>query len=235
MMPSGPPADRGGSEPPSGPTRTGVVHQPSLFGVAASDPVPADLAGLLAGPGALQRMGGTARVSVTVDAGWRVHALMAELALRDLPASWEPAQDAFVVRTPYTTRLLDLARSWHSGPPRGLHLGGQALRLWVVAAGAPVVDEEGYLLGLGTADGRTWSTVEATWSAGGAALAAAGLAAALVVLGGGTLPAGKPPAAGRAAAYRVTGRRRLARLAELVGDPPASVAVHHWPSVTRRS
>lgn len=189
----------------------GPPRQPSLFGVAATDPAPEDLAGLLAGPGELGRMGGTARVGVVVDAAWRVHALVADLARRELPASWqptgEPPRDGFQVRTAYSTRLVALAQAWRDGPPPGLHLGGQALRLWVAAAGSPSTD--GFLLGLGRA--------EASWPAVGAALRAAGLAAALVVA------ADAPPA------YRVTGRRRLARLAELVGDPPPTAPAGAWP------
>jgi hypothetical protein len=186
--------------------------QPSLFGVVASDPTPEDIGGLLAGPGELGRMGGTARVSVTVDAAWRVHALVAELSLRRLPASWEPSGGAFVVHSAYTTRLLRLAAAWRDGPPAGLHLNGQALRLWVAAAGTPT--DDGFLLGLRRAAG------EPAWSAVGAALSAAGLAAALVVAG---------------PAYRITGRRRLARLAELVGDPPPTVPPDTWPFTSGRS
>jgi hypothetical protein len=178
------------------------TRQPSLFGVEATDPAPEDLAGLLAGPGELGRMGGTARVCVTVDAAWRVHALMDEFARRDLPAGWE---DGFVVRTAYTARLVPLAETWRDGPPAGLHLGGQALRLWVAASGAPSPD--GYLLRLGG--------TELAWQAIGAALAAAGLSAALVLRGD--------------PAYRVTGRRRLARLAELVGEPPPAAPPTVWP------
>jgi hypothetical protein len=197
------------------------VHprQPSLFGVEASDPTPEDLAGLLAGPGELERIGGTARVVVVVDAGWRVHVLVPELARRGLPASWEPAGEQFRVGTAYATRLLPLARAWRDGPPAGLHLGGQALRLWVAAAGAPTRD--GYLLGLGGSD-------QAGWPAVGAALSAAGLAAALLVPG-----AAAGPAAGTgssAPGYRITGRRRLARLAELVGDPPRQAPAGAWPA-----
>jgi hypothetical protein len=203
-------------------------RQPSLFGVEASDPIPEDLAGLLAGPGELHRMGGTARVGVAVDAGWRVHALVAEFALRGLPASWEPAGERFLVRTAYTTRLLPLARAWRDGPPAGLHLAGPALRLWVAAAGAP--SEDGYLLGLGSSD-------QASWPAVGAALSAAGLAAALVVPGAGAPGSGAGSGAGRGTggagadgpAYRITGRRRLARLAELVGDPPGPAPAGVWP------
>jgi hypothetical protein len=69
--------------PPSG-------RQLSIFGAETTEPSPADLAGLLAGPGRLQRMGGTARIVVPVDAGWRVHVLMNELVRRGLVVSWQP-------------------------------------------------------------------------------------------------------------------------------------------------
>jgi hypothetical protein len=182
--------------------------QPSLFGVEATDPTPDDLSGLLAGPGELGRMGGTARVSVPVADSWRVHVLIAELALRKLPATWE---GRYVVRTAYTIRLMGLANAWIDGPPPGLHAGGQMLRLWVAAAGRASPD--GYLLGLHPARQRDWEPL-------GAAIAAAGLAAALVV--------SEP-------AYRVTGRKRLARLAELVGDRPATAPPDSWPHIPGRS
>lgn len=200
-------------------------RQPSLFGAEASDPAPADLAGLLAGPGELARMGGTARVEVPADAGWRVHVLVAELARRGLPASWEPDGDRYRVVTAYTTRLLPLARAWRDGPPAGLHLAGHALRLWVAAAGTPSPD--GYLLGLGAGPDQS------RWSAVGAALSAAGLGAALLVPGaaGSARTGGGPTSSAGAAgpAYRITGRRRLARLAELVGDPPPAAPPGAWP------
>jgi hypothetical protein len=189
-------------------------RQPSLFGVEATDPTPEDLAGLLAGPGELGRMGGTARVSVPVDAAWRVHALIAEFAVRGLPAGWEPTGPAgFLVRTAYTVRLLPLARVWSDGAgkraPAPLHLNGQAMRLWAAAAGSGTPD--GYVLRLGPRD-------EASWPVVGAALQALGLAAALLAPGSG------------GPAYRITGRRRLARLAELVGEPPVATPPDSWPS-----
>jgi hypothetical protein len=64
------------------------VRQLSIFGAETTEPSPADLAGLLAGPGRLGRMGGTARVSVRVDAAWRVHVLVGELVRRGLVVSW---------------------------------------------------------------------------------------------------------------------------------------------------
>jgi hypothetical protein len=193
----------------------GAGWQPSLFGAAANDPTPADLAGLLAGPGELARMGGTARVGVAVDAAWRVHVLVAEFAARDLPGSWEPVgEEGFLVRTAYTVRLLPLAREWSDGsqgkrPPAPLHLGGHALRLWAAAAGSGTPD--GYVLRLGIRD-------EACWPAVGASLQALGLPAALLAPGSG------------GPAYRITGRRRLARLAELVGAPAAATPPDSWPS-----
>lgn len=199
-----------------------MVHrQPSLFAADANDPGPQDLAGLLAGPGELGRMGGTARVSVTVADAWRVHVLIAELAARDLPASWESLGEpgGFVVRTAYTVRLLALARAWSAQPdgqpgkraPVPLHLTGQGLRLWAAAAGS--VTPDGYVLLLGARD-------EACWEVVGAALQALGLPAALLVPG-----AGAP-----VPSYRITGRRRLVRLAELVGTPPAAAPPDRWPA-----
>ncbi|GAB1644666.1 hypothetical protein KRMM14A1259_50890 [Krasilnikovia sp. MM14-A1259] len=264
-------------------------RQLSVFGVEAADPSPADLAGLLAGPGRLDRMGGTARVSVQVDAAWRVHVLAAELVARGLVVSWSPvpliegrpdgphadpgpaadgdsgpdaagargpgADDAaggddpaesraargraanevlgpgadeaagtgageapgtgtdaparpggvvgFEVRTAYSSRLNDLARAWPP-PSGGLFLGGARLRLWVAAAGAP--GRDGFVLGLGGA-GPIRDTVEA-------ALSRAGLA---------------PVLSDDGLSIVITGRKRLSRLAELVGDRPAAAPVALWP------
>ncbi|GAA1845650.1 hypothetical protein [Asanoa iriomotensis] len=189
-------------------------RQLSLFGVEAREPTPGDLAGLLAGPGQVVRMGGTARVSVVVDAAWRVHVLAAELTLRGLAPTWSPTEveGHLGVRTSYSTALAALGVAWLRGavkrPPPNFFLDGRRLRLWAAAAGSP--DESGYALRLGTNDEGQWDQV-------GAALAAVGLPAALL----------GPRAGGPA--YRVTGRRRLARLAELVGDRPAPAPQECWP------
>ncbi|MGC4849550.1 hypothetical protein ACLQ3F_20100 [Micromonospora sp. DT15] len=206
---------------PDGPVRNGppqtddAGRQLVFFGADAAEPTVADLAGLLAGPAEVVRMGGTARLSVQVDAAWRVHVLVAELASRGLAASWEPTEGArHAVRTSYTRILKPLAAAWLHGttkrPPAAFHLTGRRLRLWLAAAGTPE-PPDCFLLRLGVDDQECWEPI-------GVALASAGLAGALLGPGEG------------GPAYRITGRRRLARLAELVGGPPPATPPEAWPT-----
>jgi hypothetical protein len=192
-----------------------VSRQLSLFGVEAQPPTALDLAGLLAGPGQVVRLGGTARVSIVVDAPWRVAVLLAECAERGLTALSRPStvDGHFGVQTEYATALAPLGAAWLRGavkrPPPGFTLGGRALRLWFAAAGARD-GAQGFLLRLGGSDEPAWGPV-------GAALAAAGLPAALL----------GPRAGGPA--YRIVGRRRLRMLAEMVGEPPPQAPPGQWP------
>ena len=120
----------------------------------------------------------------------------------DKKVNAEPRTVSFEVRTAYSSRLNALARSWPP-PADRLWITGPQLRLWVAAAGAP--RPEGYALGLdpdGILD-----------KAAAAALTRVGLA--------GTVQAGP--------AYVIAGRRRLARLAELVGERPAAAPERLWP------
>ncbi|MEU4559246.1 hypothetical protein AB0F72_12740 [Actinoplanes sp. NPDC023936] len=212
-----------------------------MFGAETSEPSPADLAGLLAGPGHLGRMGGTARVWVQVDAAWRVHVLVNELRTRGLAATWasvtpdsvraehspaepdeepasgeepapaeeeetaeepEPPARLFEVRTAYSRRLNALANAWPQAATQ-LFLSGPRLRLWVAAAGGR--RGGGWTLGLDP--GKDPDPVDA-------ALVRAGLA-------------GRVSDDGRI--YLITGRRRLARLAELVGERPSAAPEELWP------
>ncbi|OLB78522.1 MAG: hypothetical protein AUI14_12865 [Actinobacteria bacterium 13_2_20CM_2_71_6] len=191
-----------------------VGRQLSLFGVEAGPPVPEDLEGLLAGPGQVVRMGGTARVSVVVDELWRAQVLHKELRERGLQVTCvSTVEDHIGVRTAYTTALASLGASWLRGavkvPPAGFGFEGRRLRLWFAAAG--YAESLGFTLRLGPSDEPAWASV-------GAALAAIGLPAALL----------SPRAGGPA--YRISGRRRIARLAELVGDPPAPAPTGAWPA-----
>lgn len=187
--------------------------QLSLFGVEAIDATPGDLEGLLAGAGQVVRMGGTARVSVVVGQLWRARVLVAELAARGLPATVvRTAEENLGVRTAYSASLAPLAAAWMRGsgkvPPARFALDGAKLRLWVIAAGGR--DQTGYLLPLAPHDEPTWAPV-------GAALAAIGFPA--VLLG--------PRSGGPA--YRIVGRRRIARLAEIIGLRPAEAPAEDWP------
>jgi hypothetical protein len=231
-------------------------RQLPFFGAETTEPSPADLAGLLAGPGQLGRMGGTARVSVLVTGAWRVHVLVAELAARGLMAHWRPAdqdqdqddvrdvgqppidaepasrnevaaheppQDSptespeltppgaekpgtsepkFEVLTSYSRRLNGLAQAWPRAAAQ-LFLSGPRLRLWVAAAGEPLPG--GYALGLDPA--KNAAEIDA-------ALVRAGLA-------------GRLSDDGRR--YSIMGKRRVTRLAELVGERPAAAPASLWP------
>ena len=261
------------------------VRQLSIFGAETTEPSPADLAGLLAGPGRLGRMGGTARVSVAVDAAWRVHVLVAELVARGLVVNWlpipkedqepteanvretgapesdgesgghseaespgsrdaaggaggrgaadgrdgidsetltgvagdngrvgesphmdrdrpGPAVASFEVRTAYSSLLNGLARAWPP-PPGRLFLSGPRLRLWVAAAGEP--RPGGYALRLDPVDNPEIAD---------SALVRAGLAGTVSDQG---------------LYYLISGKKRLRRLAELVGERPAAAPEHLWP------
>jgi len=191
-----------------------------------------DLEGLLLGPGQLARMGGTARLSVLVADDWRRDALRAAFAERGLPAgtgdsggsdtssgvgsdtSSDTIRGNQVVRTPFVAALRGVAARWQRGAvkavPERFALDGARLRLWALAAGHR--DGPGYLLALGAHDDPN------VWSSAGSALAAAGLPGTFL----------EPRASGPA--YRVTGRRRLARLAELVGEPPPGAPPAGWPT-----
>ena len=86
--------------PPVADAHADPGRQLSIFGAETTEPSPADLAGLLAGPGRLDRMGGTARVSVRVDAAWRVHVLVGELVRRGLVVTWLPVETAQITNQP---------------------------------------------------------------------------------------------------------------------------------------
>jgi hypothetical protein len=196
--------------------------QLSFFSADALPPSVADVEGLLAGPGQVVRRADGARVSVVVIEEWRTEALVDALSVVGLDAELVPGSEGrTAVRTPFVPALLPVALRWTSGavklPPPGLQLDGPRLRWWAIAAGRdaghrdPAGRGEGYTLGLGASDEQAWPAV-------GAALAAAGVPGTFVG------PRGDGPA------YRIVGRRRLSRLRELVGEPPAGVPDSAWPT-----
>jgi len=187
----------------------------SLFSDQARAARPGDLAGLLCAQGQVHGFGRdtAARVTIVVGEQWRAREIVRACAERGLPAEQGRTQeDHHSVRTPFVAGLLPLATAWTRGAvkavPEGWQLDGAALRLWVLAAGTP--DGRGYLLGLDPHAPGTHPP----------------LAAALVAIGLTTSRAG---ARAGGPALRVVGRRRLTRLAELVGEPPHTTPTGLWP------
>ncbi|MEU4763717.1 hypothetical protein AB0H12_10700 [Actinosynnema sp. NPDC023794] len=123
--------------------------------------------------------------------------------------------ESWQVTTAFRTDLAGLAGQWFDGDrkvvPPDFTLDGAALRLWALTSGRWVESGSGYLLGL---DPEAPDTHEALRKA----LATSGLPSTLL-----TGKAGGP-------ALRVVGRRRLERLAELVGRAPTGVAERTWPA-----
>jgi hypothetical protein len=192
------------------------VRQLSFFSVDARPPAVADLAGLLCGPGQTVRFGrgGSARLSVVLTEPWRAAALAAECAARGVLAELATSDEGLpLLRTAFRADLAELAAAWTRGAvkavPAGLQLDGPALRLWALAAGRR--DGRGYAFGL---DPHAPDTHEPL----AAAMAGAGLPT--VTLG----------ARGGGPALRLTGRRRLGRLVELVGGPPDGADPDAWPT-----
>jgi hypothetical protein len=191
------------------------MSQLSLFGATAREPALTDLEGLLAGNGQVVRRAAEARVSVVVESAWRVQAISAELrSALGIDAVVEAAEAGTSVGTPWLPELREMADSWTLGavkcPPDGWVLDGLRLRWWALSEGRAT--DGMYTLALGASDEHAWLAV-------GSALSSAGVPGVLV----------GPRADGPA--YRIVGRRRLARLLELIGEAPDGVPSEAWPSV----
>lgn len=194
------------------------MAQLSFYSAEANPPCTGDLAGLLCCQGQLTSFARTAaRLSVPLDETWRVRGVAGALAERGIDTSYVVTEDGCrMVRTAFRAGLIGLADEWtkedEKFPPSELVLDGGALRLWVLAAGSWL--EGSYLLGLDASAPDTWETIHG-------AVARCGLPA--------TLQSVRDTGPG----LRISGRRRLTRLAELVGRPPLAAAEPHWPVGTR--
>lgn len=189
------------------------VDQISFFSAEARGPRPADLAGVLCGPGRIESFGRTAaRFSVAVDEPWRGRALTAEFGRRGVDACVVTEGGRSLLRTAFRADLIGLANEWCPGAakivPRGFRLTGAELRLWALAAGR--TGERDYLLAVDEDAPQTYAV----------------LAEALSCLG---LPVQVVSPNGAGPAIRVTGRRRLSTLGELLGTPPPA-AERAWPA-----
>jgi hypothetical protein len=192
------------------------VSQLSFFSAESVPPAVADLTGLLAAAGQVVLVGTGARLSVVVDSPWRASALAEMITDAGLQAEiGRTDEDTPLIRTAVDPLLVSIARDWTRGavktvPPQWLP-GPRELRAWTLAAGYPEADR--YLLGLDPHAPDTHSTLAS-------ALMRVGIAPTLIGTRG-TNPA-----------LRISGRRRLSRLVENVGEPPGDVdAFSQWPRV----
>lgn len=192
------------------------MSQLSFFSAESVPPAVADLTGVLAAAGQVVMVGGGARLSVVVEELWRARALAEMMTEAGLDAEiTRTEEDNPLVRTTVDVRLVGIANDWTRGavktvPPQWLP-GPRELRAWTLAAGVPEADR--YLLGLDPHAPDTHSPLAS-------ALMRVGIAPTLI----GTR--------GSRPALRISGRRRLSRLVENVGEPPDEIeALSAWPRI----
>ncbi|MGW0159900.1 hypothetical protein ACWDUN_11310 [Mycobacterium sp. NPDC003323] len=192
------------------------MSQLSFFSAESVPPAIADLTGLLAAQGQVVIAAGQARLSVVVDKPWRAAGLAEMIGEAGLAAEIGQTDERTpLVRTTMDARLVEVAGAWTRGAVKTVPAqwvpGPRALRAWALAAGTPEADR--YLLGL---DPHAPDTHAALASA----LMRAGIAPTLI----GTR--------GSRPALRISGRRRLSRLVENVGEPPGDPeAFAQWPRI----
>jgi len=197
-----------------------VVSQLSFFSAESVPPAVADLTGLLAGPGQVVLVGSAeeqgARLSVVVDQSWRAEALAEMITEAGLqPEITRTDEGSPLVRTTVDPRLSAMAADWTRGavkrvPPQWLP-GPREIRAWALAAGTPEADR--YLLGLDPHAPDTHAPLAS-------AMMRVGIAPTLI----GTR--------GSRPALRISGRRRLLRLVETLGEPPDNAeALAQWPRI----
>jgi hypothetical protein len=196
------------------------VSQLSFFSAESVPPAVSDLTGLLAAAGQIVLVGAPnpqgARLSVVVDRPWRAVALAEMIAECGLtPEISRTDEDTPLVRTAIEPGLIEIAAQWTRGAVKTVPAqwlpGSRELRAWALAAGTP--EGERYLLGLDPHAPDTHSPLAS-------ALMRVGIAPTLI----GTR--------GARPALRISGRRRLSRLVENIGEPPEDVeALAQWPRV----
>ncbi|MDV3124104.1 hypothetical protein M1247_04200 [Mycobacterium sp. 21AC1] len=197
------------------------MSQLSFFSAESVPPAVADLTGLLAGPGQIVLLGSGsqqgARISAVVDAPWRAQAIAEMIGEAGLtPEIAKTDENTPLVRTAVDPQLVPIAREWTRGAVKTVPVqwlpGSRELRAWALAAGTPEAQDR-YLLELDPHAPDTYASLAA-------AMMRVGIAPTLI----GTRSAHP--------ALRISGRRRLSRLVENVGEPPGdAAALAHWPRI----
>ncbi|HEY5857869.1 MAG TPA: hypothetical protein VIW24_28505 [Aldersonia sp.] len=192
------------------------MGQLAFFSAESVPPAVSDLAGLLAGTGHAVRTRDGARISVVVGERWRAEALAAfieETGVRTRVADTDEGRR--LVRTDADVVLAPLVEDWTKGAvkhvPDGWTPNARELRMWALASGRGECDGERFVLGLDPHAPETHAPLALS-------LMRAGIAPTLI----GTR--------GVSPGLRISGRRRLARLGENIGDPPPGAGVDlGWP------
>lgn len=194
-----------------------IVGQLSFFSAESVPPAVTDLSGLLAGAGQVVVSDGRARISVVVDAEWRARAVAELITATGLVAEITRSEEGRpLVRTPSVADLAPLASQWTKGAikavPPGWVPGPRELRIWALACGYGENGGERFVLGLDP-------HVPDSHAVLASALMRAGIAPTLI----GTR--------GTSPGLRISGHRRLTRLAENIGELPADADSDvGWPA-----
>lgn len=205
------------------------VGQLSLFSADVASPTLDDLGGLLATHGQITRSSKGSRLSILLTEQWRAAALQREFERRGLGSSVSAGEDDtegagaeppsgkptanILLRSDRSVALDPLADAWTRGSAKTVPAfpasAGCLLRCWVLAAGRP--DELGFLLGTDPHATQMYPRLAA-------GLASIGVTGA--VIGG----------RGGGPGVRIVGKRRLDRLAELLGSAPADAPDGSFPA-----
>ena len=193
------------------------MSQLSLFSAESVPPAVTDLSGLLAATGQVVSTPERARISVVVASDWHARGVAAFIAECGLRAEIVRSQEGHpLVRTESVPELAPLAAQWTKravkAVPVGWVPGGRELRVWALAAGYSENGGERFVLGLDPHAPDTHAPLAQS-------LMRSGIAPTLIGTRG--------PNPG----LRITGHRRLTRLAESIGAAPSGVLPGFgWPS-----
>ncbi|MDI9953489.1 hypothetical protein [Rhodococcus sp. IEGM 1305] len=194
------------------------MSQLSFFSAEAMPPAVTDLCGLLAATGQVVTSAGRARISIVVDAQWRAEAIAELITEAGLEVEITRSDEGSpLVRTASVVDLRPLADQWTRGAvkavPSGWVPSGRQLRVWALASGRSEAEGERFVLGLDPHAPDTYAPLAQ-------ALMRAGIAPTLI----GTRGSGP--------GLRISGRRRLGRLVESIGEAPGNLDDRTgWPHV----
>ncbi|MFD4369234.1 hypothetical protein [Rhodococcus sp. NPDC058521] len=194
------------------------MSQLSFFSAESTPPSVVDVGGLLAGTGQAVTAEAGARISVVVDDMWRAEAVAEMIDEAGVVVEVARSEEGRpLVRTGSAVELRPVVALWTRGAvkavPAGWVPGSRQLRMWTIACGRSEADGTRFVLGLDPHAPETHGPLARC-------LMHAGIAPTLI----GTRGAGP--------GLRISGRRRLARLAESVGEPPRhAVSGVSWPCV----